>query len=48
MVTVSVYPGTECDNTNNTLAAEIEMTTTGTQSKHVADATGALLQKVWV
>ncbi|HSY62389.1 MAG TPA: T9SS type A sorting domain-containing protein [Cytophaga sp.] len=37
-VTVSVYPGTECDNTNNTLAAEIEMTATGTQSKHVADA----------
>ncbi|WP_018344995.1 T9SS type A sorting domain-containing protein [Cytophaga aurantiaca] len=38
-VTVSVYPGTECDNTNNTLVALIEMTTTGNQSKHTADAT---------
>lgn len=38
-VVVSIYPGTECDNTNNAFVALIELTTTGVQSKHVADAT---------
>lgn len=38
IVDVFIYPGTECNNTNNRITGKIEVITTDNQKQHIADA----------